>query len=72
MYVPENFAKITNPTVLTKEKYTFLLPQSIQVFRYSVKRKRMEYIKKISIIIFNNIIIGLKLMVYPHKKLLNT
>ena len=36
MYVPENFAKITNPTVLTKEKYTFLLPQSIQVFRYSV------------------------------------
>ena len=26
--------------------------KSIQVFRYSVKRKRMEYIKKISIIIF--------------------
>ena len=38
----------------------------IQVFRYSVKRKRMEYIKKISIIIIiYNIIIGLKLMVYP-------
>ena len=59
-------AKLTNLPVPAKEKSSFLLPKSIQVFGYSVKRKRMEYIKKISIIIFiNNIIIGLKLHGLP-------